>query len=155
MFKDNVFRAALFSEDIRCMVFPPLVRSRLILLIIIIRDDDDDAHGTDKQEQQACSLPLLRILLASAHASSSDSARAQVHFPGIGELAQKDLRGYVSAGNNAVFVGSYEWLSIMNDVFGFQVLLLLLVLPTTVLRFCTVMCPRYQLSGVVLQLSQY
>lgn len=66
-FKDNVFRAALFSEDIRCMVFPPLV-----------------------------------------------------HFPGIGELASKDLRGYVSAGNNLVFVGSYEWLSVMNDVFGFQ-----------------------------------
>ncbi len=38
---------------------------------------------------------------------------------GIGELAEKDLRGYVSAGNNLVFVGSYEWLSVMNDVFGF------------------------------------
>ena len=27
-------------------------------------------------------------------------------------------RGYVSSGNNAVFIGSYEWLSVMNDVFG-------------------------------------
>mmetsp|Transcript_22027 Transcript_22027/g.60335 ORF Transcript_22027/g.60335 Transcript_22027/m.60335 type:complete len:275 (-) Transcript_22027:120-944(-) len=68
-FKDNEFRAALFSQDIHCIIFPPLS-----------------------------------------------------HFPGIGELAKKDLRGYVSAGNNIVFVGSYEWLSIMNDVFGFQLM---------------------------------
>jgi len=68
-FKDNEFRAALFSENIHCIVFPPLT-----------------------------------------------------HFPGISELAKKDLRGYVSAGNNVVFVGSYEWLSVMNDVFGFQLM---------------------------------
>lgn len=41
------------------------------------------------------------------------------HFPGFSELARTDLRGYVSAGNNVVFVGSYEYLSVMNDVFGF------------------------------------
>lgn len=44
------------------------------------------------------------------------------HFPGFSDLAAKDLRGYVSAGNNVVFVGSYEYLSIMNDVFGFQLM---------------------------------
>ena len=68
-FKDNEFRAALFSENIHCIVFPPLI-----------------------------------------------------HFPGVSELAKKDLRGYVSAGNNVVFIGSYEWLSVMNDVFGFQLM---------------------------------
>jgi hypothetical protein len=68
-FKDNEFRAALFSEDVHCIVFPPLN-----------------------------------------------------YFPGISGLAQKDLRGYVSSGNNVVFVGSYEWLSVMNDVFGFQLM---------------------------------
>mmetsp|Transcript_30053 Transcript_30053/g.47122 ORF Transcript_30053/g.47122 Transcript_30053/m.47122 type:complete len:279 (+) Transcript_30053:3-839(+) len=68
-FKDNEFRAALFSENIHCIVFPPLL-----------------------------------------------------HFPGVSELAKKDLRGYVSAGNNVVFIGSYEWLSVMNDVFGFQLM---------------------------------
>uniref|UniRef100_A0A6U4Z3J5 Uncharacterized protein n=1 Tax=Hemiselmis andersenii TaxID=464988 RepID=A0A6U4Z3J5_HEMAN len=68
-FRDNAFRAALFSENIHCIVFPPLV-----------------------------------------------------HFPGVSELAAKDLRGYVSAGNNAVFIGSYNWLSVMNDVFGFQLM---------------------------------
>lgn len=67
--KDNVFRAALFSEEVHCIVFPPLD-----------------------------------------------------HFPGFSDLAAKDLRGYVSAGNNVVFVGSYEYLSIMNDVFGFQLM---------------------------------
>lgn len=41
---------------------------------------------------------------------------------GLSELAKKDLRGYVSSGNNAVFIGSYEWLSIMNDAFGFQLM---------------------------------
>jgi len=44
------------------------------------------------------------------------------HFPGLSSLAQTDLRGYVSSGNNAVFIGSYEWLSIMNDAFGFQLM---------------------------------
>uniref|UniRef100_A0A7S0QSM2 Uncharacterized protein n=1 Tax=Cryptomonas curvata TaxID=233186 RepID=A0A7S0QSM2_9CRYP len=68
-FKDNEFRASLFSQDIHCIIFPPLS-----------------------------------------------------HFPGIGELAKKDLRGYVSAGNNVVFIGSYEWLSVMNDIFGFQLM---------------------------------
>ena len=40
----------------------------------------------------------------------------------VSELAKKDFRGYISSGNNAVFVGSYEWLSVMNDVFGFQLM---------------------------------
>jgi hypothetical protein len=68
-FRDNEFRAALFSENIHCIVFPPLIK-----------------------------------------------------FPGVSELAKKDFRGYISSGNNAVFVGSYEWLSVMNDVFGFQLM---------------------------------
>ncbi|KAJ1477385.1 hypothetical protein T484DRAFT_1963480 [Baffinella frigidus] len=68
-FRDSEFRAALFSESIHCIVFPPLLK-----------------------------------------------------FPGISELAKKDFRGYISSGNNAVFIGSYEWLSVMNDVFGFQLM---------------------------------
>ncbi len=43
-------------------------------------------------------------------------------YSGISGLAKKDLRGYVSSGNNAVFIGSYNWLSVMNDVFGFELM---------------------------------
>jgi hypothetical protein len=28
----------------------------------------------------------------------------------------------VSAGNNVVFIGSYNWLSVMNEIFGFQLM---------------------------------
>jgi hypothetical protein len=41
---------------------------------------------------------------------------------GISDLAQTDLRGYVSAGNNVVFIGSYNWLSVMNEIFSFQLM---------------------------------
>lgn len=41
-------------------------------------------------------------------------------YPRISENGKTDLRAYVAAGNNVVFMGSYLSLQTMNDVFGFS-----------------------------------
>lgn len=41
-------------------------------------------------------------------------------YPDISETGKTDLRAYVAAGNNVVFMGSYLALQTMNDVFGFS-----------------------------------
>lgn len=41
-------------------------------------------------------------------------------YPDIHDIARKDLRAYVSGGNNVVFLGGFASLGLMNDVFGFR-----------------------------------
>jgi len=41
-------------------------------------------------------------------------------YPDVHDIARKDLRAYVSGGNNVVFLGGFASLGLMNDVFGFR-----------------------------------
>jgi hypothetical protein len=152
-FKDNVFRAALFSENIHAIVFPPLVHfpgEHLPESAHIRTERHTEKKRTSKMKGHT-SIPAVPALASSSPpfiiVTPTDSeiqgnifdilmwppgsfANPQTEIPdpetspppGVSELAAKDLRGYVSAGNNAVFIGSYNWLSVMNDVFGFQLM---------------------------------
>lgn len=41
-------------------------------------------------------------------------------FPDLHEIAKKDLRNYVSTGNNIVFLGGFASIGLINDIFGFR-----------------------------------
>ena len=41
-------------------------------------------------------------------------------YPDIHEIAKKDLRNYVSTGNNIVFLGGFASIGLMNEIFGFR-----------------------------------
>mmetsp|Transcript_27990 Transcript_27990/g.64525 ORF Transcript_27990/g.64525 Transcript_27990/m.64525 type:complete len:253 (-) Transcript_27990:161-919(-) len=43
-----------------------------------------------------------------------------VAYPDISKVGKTDLRAYVAAGNNMVFMGGYLSLQVMNDIFGFS-----------------------------------
>ena len=41
-------------------------------------------------------------------------------YPDVHEIAKKDLRNYVSTGNNVVFLGGFASIGLMNEIFGFR-----------------------------------
>ena len=41
-------------------------------------------------------------------------------YPDIHDIAKKDLRNYVSTGNNIVFLGGFASIGLINEVFGFR-----------------------------------
>lgn len=43
-----------------------------------------------------------------------------VSYPDISKVGKTDMRAYVAAGNNIVFMGGYLSLQAMNDIFGFS-----------------------------------
>jgi len=41
-------------------------------------------------------------------------------YPDIHDIAKKDLRNYVSTGNNIVFLGGFASIGLINEIFGFR-----------------------------------
>lgn len=41
-------------------------------------------------------------------------------YPDLHDIAKKDLRNYVSTGNNIVFLGGFASIGLMNEIFGFR-----------------------------------